>query len=68
MLQIQDLHCFLRINRLRFEWVNFPGCGSLHPIGSWSGPFGPARLLLPGWLTWWVVYIGGLLLLGFILS
>lgn len=40
----------------------------LHPIGSWSGPFGPARLLLPGWLTWCVVYIGGLLLLGFILS
>jgi hypothetical protein len=40
----------------------------LRPIGSWSGPFGPARLLLPGWLTWSIVYIGGLLLLGFILS
>ena len=40
----------------------------LQPTGSWSGPFGPARLLLPGWLRWCVVYIGGLLLLGFILS
>jgi hypothetical protein len=41
---------------------------NLQPIGSWSGPFGPARLLLPGWLMWSVVYVGGLLLLGFILS
>ena len=40
----------------------------LHPIGSWSGPFGPERLLLPGWLTWSVVYVGGLLLLGFFQS
>jgi len=40
----------------------------LQPIGSWSGPFGPATLLLPGWLMWSVVYVGGLLLLGFILS
>lgn len=40
----------------------------LHPVGSWAGPFGPARLLLPGWLTWSVVYLGGLLLLGFTLS
>jgi hypothetical protein len=40
----------------------------LYPIGSWSGPFGPARLLLPGWLTWSVVYVGGLLLLGFFLK
>ena len=40
----------------------------LQPIGSWSGPFGPARLFLPGWLMWSLVYVGGLLLLGFILS
>lgn len=40
----------------------------LHPVGSWVGPFGPPRLLLPGWFTWSVVYVGGLLLLGFVLS
>ena len=40
----------------------------LHPIGSWSGPFRPARLLLPGWLTWSDVYGVGLLLLGFFLK
>jgi hypothetical protein len=32
----------------------------LRPVGSWAGPFHPARLMLPGGLTWGVVYCAGL--------
>ena len=35
----------------------------LRPIGSWSGPFRPARLMMPGYLTWFTVWFGGLVLL-----
>lgn len=33
---------------------------SLRPVGSWSSPFGPPRMMLRGWLPWTVVYCGGL--------
>ena len=32
----------------------------LRPVGSWAGPFRPARMMLPGGLTWGVVYCAGL--------
>jgi hypothetical protein len=35
----------------------------LRPIGSWSGPFRPARLMMPGYLTWFGVWFGGMVLL-----
>lgn len=35
----------------------------LRPAGSWSTPFRPARLMLPGGLTWFGIWFGGLMLL-----
>ena len=35
----------------------------LRPAGSWSGPFRPARLMLPGGLTWSLAYCAGLVAL-----
>jgi|SRR5579871_5721320 len=33
----------------------------LRPAGSWSTPFRPARLMLPGGLTWFTIWFGGLI-------
>lgn len=33
----------------------------LRPAGSWSTPFRPARLMVPGALTWFGIWFGGLL-------
>jgi hypothetical protein len=35
----------------------------LRPAGSWSTPFRPARLMLPGGLIWFAIWFGGLMLL-----
>jgi hypothetical protein len=35
----------------------------LRPAGSWSTPFRPARLMLPGGLIWFSIWFGGLMLL-----
>jgi hypothetical protein len=35
----------------------------LRPVGSWSGPFRPARLMMPGLLAWFGAWFGGLVLL-----
>ena len=35
----------------------------LRPVGSWSGPFRPARLMMPGFLGWYGAWFGGLVLL-----
>ena len=35
----------------------------LRPAGSWSGPFRPARLMMPGFSPWFAVWFGGLVLL-----
>ncbi len=35
----------------------------LRPIGSWSGPFQPGRLMLRGGLTWGIIYCAGLAVL-----
>ena len=32
----------------------------LRPIGSWSGPFGSAKLMLRGGMTWGILYCAGL--------
>jgi hypothetical protein len=49
-------------------WSRLTALGrNLYPVGSWSGPFRPARLLLPGWLTWSAVYVSGLFLLLFLI-
>jgi len=45
-------------------WGRLAAMGrDLRPIGSWSGPFRPARLMMPGYLTWFAVWFGGLILL-----
>jgi len=32
----------------------------VRPVGSWAGPFQPARLMLPGGLAWGIAYCAGL--------
>jgi hypothetical protein len=35
----------------------------LRPVGSWSTPFRPARLMMPGYTIWFALWFGGLMLL-----
>ncbi|HTT64196.1 MAG TPA: hypothetical protein VMG35_20230 [Bryobacteraceae bacterium] len=51
-------------------WLLIPGYGrllamgrDLRPVGSWSGPFRPARLMPRGGLTWGISYSAGLAIL-----
>jgi len=45
-------------------WGRLTAMGrDLRPVGSWSGPFRPARLMMPSYLTWFTVWFGGLVLL-----
>ena len=46
------------------SWGRLAALGrDLRPIGSWSGPFRPARLMMPGYTTWFALWFGGLVLL-----
>jgi hypothetical protein len=35
----------------------------LLPVGSWSTPFRPARLMTPGFAKWFGIWFGGLIFL-----
>jgi hypothetical protein len=59
---IQLAPCFVLVALLVRGGTRLAAMGrGLRPAGSWSTPFGPARRMLPGYLAWFGIWFGGIL-------
>ena len=61
-LAIQLVPCFVLVAVLMRGGTRLAAISrGLRPAGSWSTPFSPARLMRPGYLAWFGIWFGGIL-------